>query len=147
VLPYEPPEEYDVRLSFMQPKLRNAVGVILAKKRSTFAWLVGNNAGSTCVFSVKGDVKGSGNPAMKTVPGMIQPNKKYTSTVKIRNDGVKGYVNGKLVVSYKTDFTDMQTTIWHRIRETRQLAIFADDPTIFYEIKVIEITGKGKMLR
>jgi len=147
VLPYEPPEEYDVRFSFMQPKLRNAVGVVLAKSKGSFAWLVGNEAGLHCVFSVKGDVKDPGNPTLKTVQGLIRPNRKNTSTVKVRNDGVKGYVNGRLVVSYKTDFTDMQTTVWHRIRKTGQLAIFADDPTVFYEVKVIEITGKGKMLR
>jgi len=147
VLPYEPPEEYDVKFSFMQPKQRNAVGVILAKNKESFAWLVGNEAGLHCVFSVNKNIKGPDNPTLKTVQGLIRPNKKNTSTVKIRNDGVKGYVNGRLVVSYKTDFEDMQTNIWFRIRKTGQLAIFADDPTTFYEIKVIEITGKGKMLR
>lgn len=147
VLPYEPPEEYDVQFSFMQPKLRNAVGVVLAKNKESFAWLVGEDAGLHCVFSVNKNIKGPDNPTLKTVKGLISPNRKNASTVKVRNDGVKGYVNGRLVVSYKTDFKDMQTSIWHRIRETGQLAIFADDPTTFYEIKVIEITGKGKMLR
>ncbi len=147
VLPYEPPEEYDVRFSFMQPKLRHSVGLILPKAGTSFAWLVGEDAGSTCVFTINGDHNGPANPTRKTARGLIQPNRKYTSTVKVRNDSVKAYINGRLVVDYKTDFKDMRTTVWHRISETRQLGIFADDPTVFYELTVTEVTGKGKTLR
>ena len=147
VLPYEPPEEYDVRFSFKQPKLRNAVGLVLAKAGASFAWLVGEDNGSACLFTVNGKLKGPAGPARKVAAGLIRPNRKYTSTVKVRNDGVKAYLNGRLVAGHKTDYKDMRNTIWHRIRKTEQIAIFADDPTIFYEITVTEITGRGKLLR
>jgi hypothetical protein len=143
-IPYQPPEEYDFKIVFSQPKLRNPVFQVLSKGGISFTWDLGGRGGR-CQFAVRG--AGRDNPTKFEQRGAFQPNVKYTSVVKVRNEGVQAFVNGRLVSQYKPDFSDLEQGGFRGMKDTSVLGVGCDDPCTYYTIEVTEITGKGKITR
>jgi len=143
-IPYQPPEEYDYRVVFSQPKLRNAVALIMPGKDDTFFWHLGGRRGKTGFSVERPDRK---NPTSQEFRGAFQPNVKYDTVVQVRRNGVRAFVQGKLVTEYKTDFSDLKNDVWHRMKDKSVISIACDDPTTFYTIELTEISGPGKLTR
>jgi hypothetical protein len=143
VFPYQPPEEYDVKVTFAQPDLRNGVGIIMPNPNGghSFAFCVGGNSGREIALT------DDQRRYSRDVPNLIRSNVKYTIIFKLRKEGVAATINGVAVLNLKTDFTGLRIDGWRRIEEWQNLAICADDPTAFYEVEVTEVTGEGAMTR
>jgi tetratricopeptide (TPR) repeat protein len=140
--PYRPPAEYDVKYVFAQPRLRNAVGVTLPNGHGdSFAFGIGDFGGDASLLTVDGRIE------RQTVRNLVQPGAKYTVVVKVRKTVFQVYVNGKQLLNLPTDYTRLRTDSWHRIGETSNLAIFCDDPTVFYQVEVNEVSGRGTITR
>jgi DNA-directed RNA polymerase subunit RPC12/RpoP len=140
-IPYQPPQEYDFVVEFSQPGLRNGISLIMPKPTGgSFFWFLGSNDGSSYGFG--------GNPNIEgRAPGLIEVNKRYTTTVQVRRDGVRGLVNGKELINHRTNFQDLSSDNWRAIRDTSLLAVACDDPTVFYTIQLVEMNGNGKRTR
>ena len=70
----------------------------------------------------------------------------HTSVVCVRKDGVKCYVDGKLIVKWNTNYTDMGTDIW-KLKNVNVLGLGAHNSHVRFEKIVIkEISGKGKVV-
>lgn len=139
-IPYQPPEEYDFIVTFSQPALRNGISLIMPNPRGgSFFWYLGGSGSNYGFFAnpSKGD----------RIQGLIEPSKAYTTTVQVRRDGVRGLLNGKELVDYKTDFRDLICDDWRCIRSSTLLALACDDPTVFHHVRLVEITGTGKKTR
>jgi hypothetical protein len=141
VFPYQPPEEYDITFAFAQPKVRNHIGVILP------------NPANNSHFNFKMGPReyGFGSDADKYVRKfpreIMQAGVKYVAVVSVRKDGVQATINGAAVAKIPTDFTDLNNNGWTRVDESEQIVIFCDDPTVFYQVQVTEVTGEGGMTR
>ena len=140
---YQPPAEFDFTIVFSQPKLRNPVVQIMPKNGNSFSWELGGTEGRIA-FSVE---SGGKNPTESKNPGAAQPNTRYTSVVKVRDDGVEAYIDGKLVARYRTNFADMKANNWRALKDKSLLGVGCDDPTVFYVVELKEITGQGKHVR
>ena len=77
---------------------------------------------------------------------LIVPNRKYTAVVMVRREGVKVTLNGKPLLQ-ATSYSALQAGSWHRADDWQKLAVFCDDPTMFFEIAVNEVTGAGTVTR
>lgn len=142
ITPYQPPAEYDVKYVFAQPRTRNAVGVNLPNGHGdSFAFGIGENGGNGWFLSIDGRAE------RQTVRNLVQPGVKYTVIVKVRKTVFQVYVNGKQLVNLPTDYTRLRVDSWHRIGETSNLAIWCDDPTVFYQVEVNEVSGRGTITR
>jgi hypothetical protein len=143
VFPYQPPAEYDVKITFAQPDLRNGVGIIMPNPNGevSFCFAVGGNSGREIMLS------NDQRRYQRDVPNLINRNVKYSVVFKVRKAGVQATINGVAVLDLKTDFKDLKIDGWRRIDEWQNLAICADDPTVFYEVEVTEVTGEGAMTR
>jgi len=140
-IPYQPPEEYDFLVTFSQPGLRNGISLIMPNPNGgSFFWFLGSNGGTDYGFASNPNKEGR-------VPGLIQPNTAYTTTVQVRRTGVKGLLDGKELLSHQTNFRDLTCDGWRTIPDTRLLAVACDDPTVFHHVRVVEITGRGKRIR
>lgn len=144
-IPYIPGEEYDIKITFSQPRIRHPVSIVMPKAGASFYWQVGGTTGEFS-FSVR-PANGGRNPTESRFPGIVVPNRPYTSVVQVRNNGVRAFFEGKLVAQYQTDFSDLQVDSWHEIPDRSRMAICCDDPTIFHAIEIQEVTGKGIFTR
>ncbi len=83
----------------------------------------------------------------QAVPNVIRPNMQYTAVFKVRKDRLEATINGKAILSLKTDFSDLEVGSWHRIKEPHKIAVFCDDPAVFSKIELVEVSGKGTLTR
>ncbi len=142
IFPYQPPEEYDVKFVFTQPRLRHGVGVIMPNRNGgSFAFAVSDGGGNGWYMTV------DGKQFQKRIPNLIQANAKYAVVVKVRKAGIQVYLNGRQLVAQPADFSRLTVDSWHRISQAGNLALFADDPTVFYQVEVNEVSGQGTITR
>jgi hypothetical protein len=137
---YRPPQEYDFVVTFSQPQLRNGISVIMPRPGGgSFYWFFGRADGKYGFHA---------NPDKdQRLPEPIKTNKPYTTVVQVRKRGVRGLLNGKVLMEVKTDYRNLLSDDWRRIRDPSLLAIACDDPTVFHYVRLIEITGTGKQAR
>jgi hypothetical protein len=141
-IPYVPPAEYDFSVTFAQPGLRNGISLIMPKPGGgMFFWYLGINGGSGYGFAADPANKGG------EIPGLVKVNAIHVTTVQVRQGGVKGYLDGKLLLDHRTDFRDLKSDNWREMKNQRLLGVACDDPATFHRIQIVEITGNGKASR
>ncbi len=142
-LPYIPPDEYNVRLVYKQPKLRNAVGIIFPCKpiNNYSIWeLPPRHAGRThCRLYFQNFRE---RPVYKT----MQPGVLYTVEVHFRRDRIRAFLDGVEILNHATDYRNPRHTGFFRMPDPQRLGISCDDPTEFHMIEVQEISGPGTVL-
>jgi hypothetical protein len=140
-IPYQPPAEYDFVVTFSQPALRNGISLVMPKQDGgQFFWFIGSGNGTNYGFG--------GNPNREgRTPGLIEVRTPYTTVVQVRKQGVRGMLNGKELITHKTDYRDLTMDDWRKLRDPRCLGVCCDDPTVFHYVRLVEISGTGKKLR
>jgi hypothetical protein len=139
-IPYIPPTEYDFIVNFSQPGLRNGISLIMPNPNGgSFFWYIAREGGQYG-FGANPDKE-------MQAPGLVKPNTAYTTTVQVRRNSVRTLLDGKELMSFKTDFKELTCDDWRRIRDPRLLAVACDDPTVFHSVRVIEVNGAGKRMR
>jgi hypothetical protein len=145
--PYEPPAEYDFRIVFTRETGNVNVQQILTARGHDFVWntvMQTKNAG----FDKVAGAYPAAKPAMALLPGLPVFNKRCESLVEVRRDLVTGYLDGKKMVEWKTDYSDMSLNPQHALHAPHRLGVSTwSNIVLFHDISVREITGKGKLLR
>lgn len=142
--PYQPPAEYDFVVTFSQERLRNGVSLIMPNRNGeTFYWCVGSRRGAEHGLSVDGK-----NVEVKLPMGReVRAGTYHTAVVQVRRNEVRALLDGKEVLRRKTDFKDLKTDGWRKMKDNTVLSVACDDPTVFTAVRVIEIRGTGKRVR
>jgi len=143
-IPYEPPDEYDFRITFTKVGT-NCIVQNLSKAGAPFIWVMGAGGGFTFHY-----VKGAGIGANKTTvqkPG-IKDKHRYTSIVKVRKNGVEAVLDNKTITKWDTDYSDVEPAPFWALRSPRLLGIGAGaSKAEFSAVEVKEISGPGKFTR
>jgi len=148
-LPYQPPEEYDFRIVFARGAGNGDVNQLLSHNGKPFVWKMGANQNSIFAFDKIGDQPFHNNPSTSRAVRCLVTGRKYTAVVKVRNNGVKAYLDDQLISQYKTDYSDMSapTEDGWALSDPKSLGVGSwNSPTIFFNIDVLEISGAGKVL-
>lgn len=146
-MPYLPPEEYDVKVVFSQPSIRNDLCILAPKKGRTVAFVFGGEPGRMGVLTDDANQRmGGTSRTVKTIRNSFAANRRYTALLQVRNAGVAAFIDGVEIIRYPTDYSDVKPDSWRSIPDPQRLAIGTDDPTIFHQIEITEVTGVGKML-
>jgi hypothetical protein len=136
--PYLPPEEYDFVVTFLQPELRNGISLVMPNPNGgSFFWFLGSEEGQGYGFHSNPDKGGR-------IPRLIKANTICTTVVQVRKGSVRALLDGKELIRLKTSFRDLTCDDWRRIHNTKYLAVACDDPTVFYHVRITEVTGRGK---
>ena len=150
-IPYEPPAEYDFRIVFSRTEGSGDVVQILTKNNRAFQWVMGSNSNSYMGFALINNqwVADAGSPGGVAMPGALTNGKTYTSVVQVRKDGVKAFVDGKLIKEYKTStYEEMSPNSLFAIRSTSILGLGSWYSGVAYQkIELVEVTGRGKRTR
>lgn len=147
-IPYQPPDEYDFRISFTKMSGNNCVVQILSKAGAPFIWVMGTAGGDTFTFHYLKSGDAFRNKTTVRKPSGIKNNLRYTSVVKVRKDGVHAFVDDRLIGKWETDYSDITIAPFWSIRDHNILGLGSgDSKTVFHSVEVKEISGKGKRQR
>ena len=137
-IPYEPPDEYDYRVEFTNTEAGDAPILNMTHAGAEFYWETGVK---TCDFAlVAEDVKGVPSP-----PGLIKPGRRMSITVKVRRAAVSAFVDDRLIMQMKTDYSDLSApprTGWDV--GAGCFGIGVKQKAVIHRIDLIEISGMGK---
>jgi hypothetical protein len=149
-IPYEPPSEYDLRVTFTRNDGQGDVFFALTKNNRSFEWGMGV-AGNTCFgFGIyRGQWVGDpGCQGATVIPNGITNGKVHMSLVQVRKDGLKGFLDGKLIKELKDPYADLSSHGMLRLRNESILGVGSYlSATTFLKVELIEVTGKGKKTR
>lgn len=148
--PYRPPEEYDYRVSFTPIGGNADVAVGLTAKGRSFVFYMKymKSDGNHCLGfeCIDGKVIASG-PTAYRFPH-FEMGRRHTVVVQVRRDGLRGYLDGKQVAQWATDYSDMSPYRVWTFKDAGLLGVGCSLSTVvFDEIKVREVSGKGSFLR
>ncbi|MEI8195436.1 MAG: hypothetical protein WCI73_05965 [Phycisphaerae bacterium] len=145
---YQPPAEYDYVVVFTRTGGNDAI--------MQTCWALGHQfnlgigAWSNTLYGIEtvGGKRIEGNPTTRQSKAWLVNGQRYTSIVKVRKDRVQAYLDGKLLVDLKTDFKDLSLVGDWKLHRTDTIGIVAcSSSTVFHSVQIIEITGKGKLLK
>ncbi len=143
-IPFQPPEEYDMRVSFSRLEGERHAALILSKSGQAFTWQLGKLHNTIFAFLHVFNPNGK-NPTITRVSNALENNRRHTTVVTVRNHGFAGYLDGKLITQWKTDYKDVSMEKVFSLIDNRLLGVGSfESPTKFYSVELLEITGKGR---
>jgi hypothetical protein len=152
-LPYEPPEEYLFRVEFTRLKGNDCIGQLATKAGTAFTWTVGAQHGAFAGFdSINGKTTQlKENPSRVALAGKgLVSGRRYVSTVEVRNGRVRGWLDGRLLVDWPTDYHDLSAIErgkWSP-RDVKRLGLCTwNSQSVFHRIEVLELTGEGRIIK
>ncbi|MBM3889084.1 MAG: formylglycine-generating enzyme family protein, partial [Verrucomicrobia bacterium] len=148
-IPYQPPEEYDYRVEFTPVGRKLGGCQVLAKGGKAFQWsLFSHTGGDLFGFSMVGNrFLGDADSPARVSLSPPEVGRRYVSLVEVRNDGLRGYLDGKLLVTWKTDYQNMSLARFWQLRTPNVLGLGCQSRMVFHRIEVREVTGKGTFTR
>jgi len=144
-LPYHPPEEYDFRIDFT-PNGNPDVNQMLTRLGNTFHFMPAGNGNQLTGFAlVNGQFQNASTTQKRPC---LNSGQRYSSIVQVRNDGLKAFIDGKLISELKTDYRNLSCLPQARMTDKSALGVLSHQcPTVFHTIQVLEVKGKGEFLR
>lgn len=149
-IPYNPPEEYDLRLTFTRWEGNDSVMVALSYKNQGFSYRMGDQNNTVCCFDVLNGLTATDqrNPTRKQSAGWITNDQKNNVRIEVRKDSVKAYFNGRPMAEFDPSKTKLDYNNGWRMRDGRILGVGSwQSKTQFHEIKLTEISGPGRFFR
>jgi concanavalin A-like lectin/glucanase superfamily protein len=145
-IPYQLPDEYDVRLQMTQKAGTGGLAVVLARAGRTFLWIQGGFGNTYAGFEVIRDAGVDKNPT--TLPFKMEYGRRYTTVLQVRKDGIAALVDGKEVARWKTDYSDLKLPPQWKLRDGSLLGIASyESPAVFHSLELLEIRGTGRPTR
>ncbi|MBL9145950.1 MAG: serine/threonine protein kinase [Verrucomicrobiaceae bacterium] len=151
-LPYQPPEEYDFEIEFTPETHQDAVYQILSAYQHSFAWVLDANlkAGRKAGFDrIDGQLISGRTNGTTMRPKFLTNGQRHVSTVEVRKTGVRGLLDGEVLVSYgnsSDSFKAFDSSPNEAARDTLHLGLAVRDRAVrIHKITVREISGAGKV--
>jgi predicted Ser/Thr protein kinase len=140
-IPYEAPEEYDLRLAFSRQSGTDAVVVLFPAYGRLMGWESGG-AGNTASGFQSGEAL---TPAPEGAPRGLQNDRVYTLQVEVRRDSLLALLNGQEVGGVKGGFAGVAAAGGWRLRNSGSFGLGSHgSPTVFHGMHVRDVTGKGR---
>ncbi len=150
--PYQPPEEYDFRVSFSRESGNNCLALLLVLNGRQTAWLMGSDADTTCRFDTASGIP-ENCPIVHGIHCLVQHGR-YECVIQVRKNSVTVVVNGQTIGMDKP--VQGQGVLWSKYTlppgwklpdgNALGLGSFMSSCKI-YAAEVHEISGPGKMLK
>jgi len=142
---YQPPEEYDYKVTFTVLEGDNCLLQLLAEKEKPFIWALGMNGAHTFRY-LKGTGIGNNRTSVKEAP--IRLNDRHTSIVRVRKTGAEAVLDGKVISKWPTNYDDVATDApWWLLKDHSLLGLgSARARTVFHTVEVKEVSGPGKFI-
>ena len=144
---YEPPDEYDFKVVVTVVKAHEGLNVYYYASGHQGMFVYGGWGNSVSAFET---VNGAGGPDNKTAKrrnGWITNGKQYKVVLKVRRTGVEAYVDGQLVTSLLTDFSNVGLDgNWGLAKGNAVGVGIQQGAARFESAEIVELSGEGKLL-
>lgn len=145
-IPYRPPEEYDFRIEFALLRKGSAGIQCVSKAGHGFTWNCFHAGGTLFGFECIDEKPLPENPsAINVEPPEI--GRRYVSLVEVRSSEIRGYLDGRLIRTWKTNYANLKASTLWKLRDASLLGLGCQMRTAFYSVRVREVTGKGAFTR
>lgn len=138
---YEPPEEYDFLIEFTREEGNKIMGQICSAYGRQFRCSVGGWANTIAGICEVNGQRASHN-STKTMMG-IENGHRYTAVVSVRKNRVSYSLDGRLIFSLDTDYSNLTYTRGHDYPGILGIETWYSTYTV-HKITITEITGKGR---
>jgi hypothetical protein len=139
-IPYQPPEEYDFRIEFTSSGNEDVAQLFTAHGHEC-AWLMGAFKGSVCGLHCVGGKPANLNPTAVRDYTMTS-GERHTSLLEVRKNSVAAYLDGKLLVRYDTDGSDLSTKKnWEVGQGSLGIGSYLNS-TVFHKVEVVERSAR-----
>ncbi|MBI5396191.1 MAG: hypothetical protein HZA91_12920 [Verrucomicrobia bacterium] len=147
-IPFEPPEEYDFRIVFCRNEGIETVAQFISQAGRGAMWNMACDHGTAFGFDIVGGRPSNKNSTTYRPSTALKNGRVYSSVLQVRKNGVKAYLDGRLVSHWKTDYTDGGVSGSWQLPDYRLLGVGAYQAVVtFHKIELLEITGRGKPVR
>ena len=141
-LPVAPTGEYDIRINFTRRTGRDSVGLIVVHGGRQVAFEVDGWGTHLAGFQNIGG-KSFRENATRRENVSLDNGKRYTMTVEVRKDRIRGLLDDKEIAVTQTDGSDLALSDLWTMPDKRQLGIVAwDGETVFHSIEVRSTSGE-----
>ncbi len=143
-IPYDPPDEYDLRLTFTRTDGEGAITILLPSHNKSFDFAL--------------DIKGDGrfervankiakdNPTV--APVVITNNHRYVLILQVHKDIIRALLDDKLITQWKTDYKDLGHYAMWKLPDEKRLALGVNNAkATFFDVELLELEGKGHPAR
>jgi predicted Ser/Thr protein kinase len=145
-IPYRPPEEYDVRLTFTRHAGEYCVSLLLSRRGTSFIWVM-EPTGRFGFERVYGQ-DFLRNPTSVPNGPVLEPGRPHTAVVQVRRDGLRAFIDGRLIREWKTDYSDLTMNPGWALRDPQALGVGVwQSATTFHRLEILEVSGKGLSTR
>lgn len=129
------PEEYDFKIVFTRMTGESDVNQMLSKNDRTFMWSMGCDS-NKCMrletFEVPEKAYVLVNPALNN-------GQRYTSIVQVRNSEVRIFLDGKLLVTYPTNYSKLRIRPEWALKGNNTLGVGGHSSLVhFHELKLLD---------
>ncbi|MEI8196719.1 MAG: hypothetical protein WCI73_12545, partial [Phycisphaerae bacterium] len=145
---YQPPAEYDYKVVFTRTAGMDSVVVFCTAQDRQFLLLMGLFGNTTFGFEAIDGAGVAQNKTCRKAKAWLVTGQKHTALIKVRKDGVRAYLDGKLITEHKTDYRDLALFGQWRLHRKDTLGLGSiNSPTMFHSAEIIEVTGHGKFIK
>jgi hypothetical protein len=140
-LPYLAPDEYDLTVEFSRLSGDGDIALAFPVGRGTCDFVIGAHKNlKACLGRINGKFADGGNPTL--TDASVANNERHRMEVKVRRDGVEGYLDGKRLCYWKTNGDDLLSQRFFMPRSPGLLGIGSyESNTAFYSAEVTPLHG------
>ena len=147
-IPYRPPAEYDLRVSFTRGAGASGMALILIGGGRQFRCQLGGYGNKFSHFDTIRGQEGNRNPATVKKDAWLVTGRRHESLVEVRKNRVKMFLDGAFVTEWKTDFTDMGLPMGWSIADEAVLGLgSAASSMSYHRVEIVEVSGPGTFVR
>jgi hypothetical protein len=147
-IPYEPPEEYDFRVTFVRSSGNEDVNQSLTHAGRSFFWSMGCEKNTGFGFDQVDGQNANRNRTLARKENAIENDRSYTSIVQVRKYLLRAWLDGQLVCRFRTNYKNLGMRKDWVLRSGAVLGLGAHSSAVtFQRIQLREVTGKGRPTR
>jgi len=146
-IPYHPPEEYDLKVTFRHTG-KGEVVLLLSKAGNPFAFELGGAGNTVFALSRIKETPGDGGTASLHKPRCLEGARVYTALVEVRNDSVRAYLDELLIVyGSLSSPKDLSLAPEYALRAPDLLGLACGNQSVILGVEIAEVKGKGRQSR
>lgn len=147
-VPYEPPEEYDVRAIVTRTRNTGGLAFALPRGQAAVAFVLAGKDNSLCGFERIDGLSLEANPERIHRDNTIQNGRPYTVVIQVRKDAIRCYLDGEPLMQTIAGNARLSLTNERKMPKTSQMGLTCwESGYEIREFQVLPVTGTGRALR